>query len=243
MIDLHFHCLPGLDDGPEDWDEAVALCRAAAADGTETIVATPHVLREGWINDNPAARDELVLRLNTLLDGRPAILPGCEFWWSADILDLLEKPQGGPLTRLNRSRYLLVEFPPGLVPAGVEGFFHELSLLDVVPLIAHPERNRVFGRQPERLEELVARGAVVQVTAGSLLGEFGKWSQAAAVEFFRRGIVHVIASDAHGVVRPPRLAPAREWARRQWGAEAEAGLFDANPNAVLRNEPLPFVPE
>ena len=28
MIDLHFHCLPGIDDGPKEWDAAVELCRA-----------------------------------------------------------------------------------------------------------------------------------------------------------------------------------------------------------------------
>ena len=69
MIDLHFHCLPDVDDGPEDWDQAVALCRAAAAEGTTILIATPHVLRDPWLNDDPAVRDRLILRLNALLEG------------------------------------------------------------------------------------------------------------------------------------------------------------------------------
>jgi protein-tyrosine phosphatase len=241
VIELHFHCLPGIDDGPPGWDDALALCRAAAADGVETIVATPHVLREGWINDDPSARDQLILKLNTLLGGTPAVLPGCEFWFAADIVELVEKGAAGPLTPLNRSRYLLVEFAPGLVPASAEPAFHELALLNVVPVVAHPERNLVFARDPERLESLVSRGAVAQVTAGSLLGEFGNLAQAAAEEFFKRGLVHVVASDAHSLeVRPPRLAAAREKVRKAWGAEAEAGLFEGNPRAIVRNEPLPW---
>ena len=48
MIDLHHHCLPGFDDGPRTWDEAVELCGIAAEEGIETIVATPHVLRGRW---------------------------------------------------------------------------------------------------------------------------------------------------------------------------------------------------
>ena len=52
MIDIHFHCLPGIDDGPRNWEEAIALCRAAEADGVQTIVATPHVLRDDWLNEN-----------------------------------------------------------------------------------------------------------------------------------------------------------------------------------------------
>ena len=67
MIEVHFHCLPRVDDGPASWDEAVALCRAAAAEGTTRIVATPHVLRGDWANTNPVARDRLVQALNERL--------------------------------------------------------------------------------------------------------------------------------------------------------------------------------
>ena len=75
MIDLHFHCLPGIDDGPASLEDAVALCRAAAEEGVESLVATPHVLRGDWINEAPAARDELVLRLNDQLGGDPRSSP------------------------------------------------------------------------------------------------------------------------------------------------------------------------
>lgn len=219
----------------------MALCRAAQADGVTSIVATPHVLRDGWINDDPGERDQLVLKLNTLLGGSPAILPGCEFWYSSDMVELLEKGEAGPITRLNRSRYVLVEFAPGQVPPTVDEVLHELSVMDVVPVIAHPERHVLFAREPERLETLLDRGALVQVTAGSLVGDFGRLAQNAAEEFLERGLVHVVASDSHSVARrPPRNAAARERVRKVWGAETEAGLFEANPAAIIRSEPLPF---
>jgi protein-tyrosine phosphatase len=241
LIDLHFHCLPGIDDGPSTWEEATALCRAAAAQGTRTLIATPHVLRESWINDDPAVRDGLLLRLNTLLGGSPSVLAGCEYYFSADIVQLVERGRWSPLTRLNRTRYLLVEFPPGEVPAAAEAIFHELSLLEVTPVLAHPERNSVFAEDPGRLEGLVARGSVIQLTAGSLLGDFGREARVACEEFFRRRLVHLVASDAHSMKRrPPRLAEARALARREWGEEAERGLFEANPEALLGSEPLPW---
>jgi len=241
VIDLHCHCLPGIDDGPKDWNEAVALCRAAAAEGTTTLVATPHVLRDRWLNDDPGARDELILKLNTMLGGKPSVLAGCEYYFSSDAVELLERGSSGPLTRLNRTRYLLLEFPPGPMPAAVEAIFHEFSLLDVTPVVAHPERNSLFARSPEKLEKLVARGALVQVTAGSLLGDFGEGPLAACREFFRRGLLHLVASDAHSAKsRPPRLAAARERVRRDWGEESESGIFDANPRALLRSQPLPW---
>jgi len=42
MIDLHFHLLPGMDD-VRAISRPPTLARAAAAAGTDTIVATPHV--------------------------------------------------------------------------------------------------------------------------------------------------------------------------------------------------------
>lgn len=240
MIDIHFHCLPGLDDGPESWDEAVALCRAAARQGATHLIATPHVHRGAWANDDEAERDRLVLRLNTLLEGRPAILPGCEYFFSTESVALLD--QGlGPLTGLNRSRYLLLELPPDMAPTSAEPAFHEFGIAGITPVVAHPERHPAFRRNPDALARLVARGALAQVTAGSLLGEFGERAMEAAEEFLRRGLVHFVASDAHNLRRrPPRLADARLDVRRRWGAEVEEGLFDANPAALVASEPIPW---
>lgn len=234
MIDLHFHCLPGIDDGPIDWDAAAALCRQAAAEGTTTIVATPHVLRDGWENDDPRVRDELLLKLNTLLAGAPAVLPGCEYFYSSDAVELWEQGPAGPLTGLNRGPYLLVEFPATQVPRNAGDVIHELSVIGVTPVIAHPERNLQFVREPELLESLVRKGAIAQITAASILGDLGRAAAGASYEFFRRGLVHLVASDAHNVDRrPPRLAAARERVRREWGEAAANLLFDVNPRAVV----------
>lgn len=239
MIDLHFHCLPGIDDGPYDWDESVALCRHAAAEGTTTIVATPHVLREGWLNEDPRERDELLLKLNTMLGGQPTVLPGCEYFFSADAVELWEQGAAGPLSGLNRTAYLLVEFPGSSVPRSAGDVIHELAVIGVTPVIAHPERNLQLVREPELLESLVRKGAITQITASSLLGEFGRAALAAAGDFFRRGLVHVVASDAHNLDRrPPRLAAARERVRRDWGEETEQLLFDVNPRAIIAGTPV-----
>ena len=122
--------------------------------------------------------------------------------------------------------------------------FHEFRVSGITPVIAHPERHPVFRREPERLERLVSRGALCQVTAGSLLGDFGDRAAEACEEFFRGGLIHFVASDAHNLDRrPPRLAAAREHVRRRWGAEAEAGLFEANPAALIASEPIPWSPD
>ncbi len=243
MIDLHFHCLPRIDDGPASWEEAVALCRAAAAEGTKKIVATPHVFRDPWINGNPVVRDRLLVALNDRLKGSPKVLAGCEYLFSDQIVSLVKRKEASPLTGLARGSYLLIEFEPGHVSPGVAALFHEISVLGVRPLIAHPERNLVFAREPHRLAELVRRGAAVQITAASILGGFGRIAQKACDDFFRMGIVHVVASDAHSIHRRrPRLAAAYDRVRKEWGEEAALGLFGRNPRAILKSLPLPYAP-
>ena len=245
VIDLHFHCLPGIDDGPGSWADAVALCRAAAADGAETLVATPHVLRGDWLNEDAAVRDGLILRLNTLLEGQePAILPGCEYLLSDDAIGLFERGAEGPLTGLNRSRYLLVELPATAAPRSIESAFHEL-----VPAWAPsrssriPSGTRCSAASPRSSRDSSAAARSRRSTAASLLGRFGERAQAASEEFFRRGLVSLVASDAHNLDRrPPSLAAARDKVRRRWGREAEEGLFVSNPAAVVKNESLAWPP-
>ena len=195
----------------------------------DTIIATPHVLREAWLNEDQSARDQLILELNTRLGGHPAILPGCEYFFSADAVDLWQLGANGPLTGLNRSSFLLVEFPATQIPTSAEAVFHELSLLGVTPVIAHPERNLVFAEQPDRLARFVELGAMAQVTAGSILGDFGRRAQASCDEFFNRGLVHFVASDAHSVQRrPPKLAAANDAVSTRWGRDAASQLFARN---------------
>jgi protein-tyrosine phosphatase len=242
LIDLHFHCLPGIDDGPADWDDAVALCRAAAADGVKTIVATPHVLRDRWINDDAVARDRLLMKLNDLLGGQPAVLPGCEYYFSSDALELWEQGGAGPLTGLNRSRYLLVEFPATRIPDSAEAVVYELTLAGVTVVIAHPERNLVFGEEPEKLRRFVELGALVQVTASSITGSFGRAAYVASEEFFRRELIHLVASDSHSLDRrPPAMTVARRAVRNRWGSDAESMFFEITPAAIVNNEPYDSV--
>lgn len=239
MIDLHFHCLPGIDDGPLAWGDAVALCRQAALEGTTTIVATPHVHRHPWVNDSRGERDALLARLNRELAGAVEVLPGCEAYFSDDLVELCELGEASPLTRLAGSRYLLVEFPATKIPRSAEHVLYELQFAGVVPLIAHPERNLVFASDPSMLARFVDAGARVQVTAASILEEFGTAASLAAADFFRRGLVHVIASDAHSAEkRPPRMRAAYERLREVLGEEVAERVFVTNPRAVIAD--LPF---
>jgi protein-tyrosine phosphatase len=209
VIDLHVHILPGIDDGPPDLAGSLALARAAEADGVQILAATPH-LRE----DHPRVRPEELAarcaRLNeTIAQANIAleIVPGAE-------LDVLWVQRASPEElRLasfgQRGTDVLLETPYGAIAPSFEAGIERLWSLGYRVLLAHPERNRTFQQAPLRVAELVRRGALVQVTAASLASrKRGSRTRALALELIERGLVHVIASDAHGAtdVRVPNLS-------------------------------------
>lgn len=233
MIETHFHCLPGVDDGPGDWSEAVALCRLAESEGAHTIVATPHVLREQWINDNPSIILSLVDELNVRLGGHPRVFPGCEAFFSTDLVDLWES-ENRPLLTLNSGTHLLVEFPAHTVPKTSESVLYELAMAGVTPVIAHPERNAVIASDLALLKRFRHLGAKAQITAGSVVGAFGTRARQAAHQMINEGLVDAVASDAHSILkRPPQQSRARAEVERLWGEEKAASLFEISPAQMI----------
>jgi protein-tyrosine phosphatase len=248
MIDLHCHVLPGIDDGPATIDEALGLARIAAAAGTETIVATPHV---NWRYRNDAQRiARLVEELNGRLAAEPVlsttgttlrILPGAEVALTA-IAELAPEQLGG-LT-LGGGSWLLVEPPFAAVAPNLDALLLELTVEGRRVVLAHPERCPTFRREPHMLERLVRAGMLTSVTAGSLGGRFGEEARRFALALAREGLLHNVASDAHDALkRPPEipleleragLAPLTQWLTVEVpSAILDGGEIPARPGATV----------
>lgn len=240
MIDLHHHCLPGVDDGPKALDAAVAQCRAAAADGIRTVVATPHRRHPQFDVPPAAARAahaalrEALAREGIALD----LLLGHEVHYSPDLAEGL---MSGEVLRLGGNpRWFLFELPDSHVPANVDRMVFDLHLAGQYPILAHPERNAELAGDPARLAALRGQGMPVQVTAMSLTGEFGRRARKAAERWLGDGLVDFLATDAHDTVkRPPRLAAGVDAAAKIAGRDAAERLVSSNPGRVLRGEALP----
>jgi len=220
LIDLHCHILPGIDDGAASLDDSLAIARLALQDGVRRVVATPH-WGEGAFTGTGAEIQERVRTLQRELLGRGVgleILAGAELFLSPEVPARCAED---PLLTLNGSRYLLVELPFRMVPPYAEQILFELQLQGIVPVIAHPERNAEITANPELLRKLVDRGALAQVTAGSLEGAFGSRVRRAAETLVKGRLVQIIASDAHSARgRPPRLEGAVRRAAQLVGDEA-----------------------
>jgi len=190
LIDLHSHVLPALDDGVRTIEEALDLCNAAAADGVEVLAATPHVR-----HDYPTTPTQMEEALAVLRAADPPLqlIPGGE-------LDLgeLDRPKN-ELARfaLGGSAWLLVETPYWGWPLDIADRLLGVRLQGFGVVLAHPERNADIQERPELLEPLVASGTLVQLTAASLDGRFGKTVERCARTLLDRRLAHLIASDAH----------------------------------------------
>lgn len=241
MIDIHHHCLPGVDDGPRDFTESVDLCRMAAEEGIETIVATPHVMRGRWENTSRETLEALVAELRERTGDSPRLLLGSEYFFAHDVNEALA---AGEIVPLAGGRYVLIEFAAHAVPPMVEQPFYRMQLDGWTPVIAHPERNVIFQSKPELLAKLIRIGARAQVTSASITGAFGRVARSAALEWIGQGLVHFVATDAHNTrKRPPIAREARRIVEEHAGADVAEALFVANPAAVVESRSLAWEPE
>ena len=236
MIDLHCHYLPGIDDGAQTLDEALALARAAVADGITHAVMTPHV-HVGVFENRTASIEHAVAQLRAALVQHGialSISAGGEVRIGAELIELLETGELPFLGHLNGQRVMLLELPHGQVPVGAERFTGWLRKQGVLPLIAHPERNKDVMRNLAKLDPFIEQGCLLQVTAGSLIGSFGELAQRHARELLDRGDIYAVATDAHNLAnRPPMLGAARAFIAGAAGEAAATALTHGNPHALL----------
>lgn len=233
-VDIHCHCLPGLDDGPKTMDDAVALCRALVADGVTTAVATPHQLgRYDRRNDGPSVREGIMRLRETLArEGVPlAVEPGADVRVDERLLDLLDA--GHVLTLADGGKFVLLELPH-------ETYIDPLPLIRLLvargvrPIVSHPERHETVSKRPHLVVPWLKHGALLQVTAGSLAGDFGASAERCAWELLNSAAVAIVASDAHGAARrPPRMSAAIDAIERRLGHGAAGRLCVENPARIL----------
>jgi protein-tyrosine phosphatase len=232
FVDIHCHLLAALDDGAESLDESLAMARQAAADGIATVIATPHQLGNHAQNDGPTIR-AAAGRLQGILGEQRiplSVLPGGDVRIEPDLVGKIRR--GQVLTLADRGRHVLLELPHELY-LPLDRLLAELRAAGLVGILSHPERNQGILARPDVLPPLVAAGCLMQVTAASLTGVFGSRSRAVAASWVQQGLVHFVATDAHGTkARPATLSQAYGETIRLAGQATAAALFCRNPAQV-----------
>ncbi|MDD5035708.1 MAG: capsular biosynthesis protein [Methylococcaceae bacterium] len=235
MLDLHCHLLPGIDDGPTTLAEALSLARLAVANGISKSVVTPHIHPGRYENDIHTIRTAY-LRFQAELERENIPLQlgmAAEVRIGAEILPMLSSGLLPFLGVKDDKQVILLEFPHSHIPPGSEKLIAWLMDRDILPMIAHPERNKSIIRDLEKMLPFVEMGCLFQVTAGSLAGDFGEWAQERAEQMLGRGWVSILASDAHNLQpRPPNLEPGRAAAARLVGEQESWRLVRDVPHQL-----------
>jgi protein-tyrosine phosphatase len=202
VLDLHTHILNGVDDGASSLDESVAMARGAVADGVRVVAATPHV-REGSELD-AAGIERAVAGLLERLQAEGVeltLLSGAEV--SIDTALALPEAELDALGLAGNRKYVLLETPYAGWRLDLPDVVAELLDHGRRPVLAHPERNVAVQQRPELVDVLVDRGALVQLTAQSIAGRFGRATEHTARTLLERGTAHIVASDAHDATHRP----------------------------------------
>lgn len=235
MIDIHCHILPGVDDGAQSLSDSLVMARKAVEQGIHKIVATPHHLTSSY--ENP--KQSIITRVQELNEAlrkeriELEVLPGQEVRIHGE---MVEGYASGDILPVNHTPYVLVEFPSNHVPRYTEKLFYDLQVNGLIPVIVHPERNREIIERPELLYQLVKKGALTQITAGSVSGDFGKKIKNFSLQLVDANLTHFIATDAHNVTnRTFKMREALSIIERGYGNEL---VYYFEGNAALLIEGL-----
>jgi protein-tyrosine phosphatase len=238
LVDVHCHLLAGLDDGPQDWEQAIAMCRMAWEDGTRAIAATAHQ-NDRWPEVTPQRILEATRELQRRLEAERiplAIYPAAEVMIGPELEDAFAEHQ--LLSVSDLGRYLLIELPTGMF-FDLRDMVTGLMELGVRPILVHPERHPELLHGAGVVEELILRGCLIQVTADSITQNTHPQVMTGLRSWARRNIIHLIGSDGHS---PARRVPGVSAAYKrlgEWTGWATADrICSTNGLAVLEGLPL-----
>lgn len=245
MIDIHNHILPGIDDGAKTEQDSIEMAKVAIEQGIHTVVATPHHKNGKYEN----TKDDILKHVSVLnelfkeQDIPLTVLPGQEVRIYGEVLEDIEKDE---ILTVNHTKHILIEFPFDKVPYFTEQLLYDIQVAGYVPVIVHPERNAELRQNHQRMYDLVLKGALTQVTAGSLLGHFGKEVEQFSHYLIQSNLTHLLASDAHNVTsRSFYLKEVYDLVRKKYGIETYY-MFEENSNLLIDNmnlnrfEPMPI---
>ena len=238
ICDIHTHILPGVDDGAQTMDDALQMLKNAVASDVEVLVVTPHCNVPGTAgNYRELSLRQRFFQLQEASRHLPVrLVSGAEVHVTPELPQLLREKK---VSSIADGRYLLTEFPRDLPLACFRPALQEIIDCGYVPLIAHPERYDAVCQTPEGVEQWLDMGCHLQVTAGSVLGEYGKNVKKTATFLLKNDFVCCVASDAHGVThRSNFLLELQSYLALYYSKQYAKILLWDNPMRIVHNESM-----
>jgi protein-tyrosine phosphatase len=225
--------LPGIDDGAPDLETSLSMARIAVADGITITACTPHIHPGVYDNHGPGIK-AAIANLQRELDAADIALKlicGADTHIANDLVDGL---CSGRIPSLNDTRYFLFEPPHHVAPPRMEAVVFDVMAAGYTPLLTHPERLTWIEDHYDAVVRLADRGALMQITAGSVTGRFGRRPKYWAERMLDEGLVYILATDAHNLRnREPVLSPARELVAKRLGDEEAEEMVLTRPQKIV----------
>ena len=241
MVDIHSHFLYGIDDGAKDLSQSTQMLQQAAEVGITDLTSTPHF--------NEFIGPHYTSRINTIFNELKEFISekklNLEIYSASEVLldsKIIDWVNYKNFLHGKEKNYLLFELPHFFEMSKISKTIFDLKLNNITPILAHPERSIKIQESPEILIQWVNQGCVMQMNAGSIMGQFGKRCKTTSEKFISSGVIHLFASDAHEPKHRnfETLKNAKEYINNNYDEEFADILFNLNPSNILNSKPVKF---
>ena len=238
MKDLHCHLLYGIDDGSKSQEESIKLLKQMEKEGITECILTPHYIEESEYTCNNKEKEKLLKELQKKVKEENINIKlylGNEAFITTNFIQLIKK---GEIRTLNKSKYLLFEFPMRQIYNNTGYIVNELVSNGYIPVLAHPERYAAFQKHPNLLEEYLRTGLLLQGNFTSLFGKYGKTAQKTLKLLLKKKWITFLGSDTHHDVNFNSKKLEKKLLRITKDKEYVKALMGENFDKVINNEDI-----
>jgi tyrosine-protein phosphatase YwqE len=194
--DMHSHLLPGLDDGLQEVSQTMQFMSELEQLGYKKLICTPHILADLHPNSPETILPKLDLVRNELAKSGSKIKVEAAAEYMIDLEFERTIANRQKLLTFGKN-YILVEMSYIAPSQNFEKVIFDLQMMDLQPILAHPERYGYFHNQFEQYETFVDRGCILQVNLLSLSGYYGKEVRKVAEKLIKKNMVQFLGTDMH----------------------------------------------
>lgn len=190
---MHSHLLPGIDDGSPDITTTLGYLTQLEAIGYQKVITTPHVMRELYPNKADAIK-ALAATVNEEIAQAGLSIKfeaSAEYMLDDGFEALLENDLLIPIA----NRYVLIEMSYVAPTLNYENTIFKIQAQGFVPVLAHPERYNYLSMND--LERIKSLGCLLQVNLLSLVGYYGKHTQAMGQQLVQQKHASFLGTDLH----------------------------------------------
>lgn len=227
MIDVHCHILPDVDDGCVG-EESLAMLDECVKNGAKDIFCTPH-FRSPYL----AEKEVICNKFHVFYDKAKAVYPDVNLYQGQEIRyspETLKALLDGRLLTMNSTKCVLLEFD-FFEFEDISEICYTFTLKGYIPIVAHVERY-FYVDSLDKVEEIKASGALIQINSDSVTGFNGKGCKKFVYKLIKEGLVDFVASDYH-FCRTNTFKLAYDKINKKFGKQAAEALFYENPKIMI----------